>query len=121
MTTIKEISKNLQGFRPYESYMYEGMTEFEINKTNTEVELSTLIKSNSKCNSHQISYSNTIISYEINNIEVLNLLRGLYKLTKNTFVKSIIETVGTTKKFSDKQISIITSEMVNFENLEINF
>ena len=63
----------------------------------------------------------TNYSYEITNEEVLNVLRKLYVATKNTFVKEVVKTVGQATKMSQKQLDIIVEELVNFQEITINF
>ena len=121
MKTIKSIRQNVNVELLSTSLAYEDVPETEIKNIETEVELVMLIKSNSTCITTQVSYSNSNYSYEITNIEVINLLRELYKISSNKFVKDVISTVGQTKKYSQKQIDIIVSELVKFENLVINF
>jgi hypothetical protein len=121
MKTIKTIKENVNVELLSSSFAYEDVPVNEIKNIETEVELAMIIKSNSTCTTTKVSYSNSNYSYEITNIEVINLLRELYKLSSNKFVKDVISTVGQTKIFSQKQIDVIISEMVKFENLVINF
>lgn len=60
-------------------------------------------------------------SYEITKEEVLDVLRKLYVATKNNFVKEVIKTVGISKKMSQKQLDIIVEELVNFQEITLNF
>lgn len=121
MKTIKSIKENVNVELLSTSFAYEDVPANEIRNIETEVELAMLIKNNSLSTSFKISYSVTNYSYEITNIEVINLLRELYKVSSNKFVKDVIATVGQTKKYSQKQLDIIVSELVKFENLTINF
>lgn len=59
-------------------------------------------------------------NYKINNEEVLNFLRDLWLESNNSFVKSIIVTVGKEKQFTEKQIDIIMKEAVKFD-IELRF
>jgi hypothetical protein len=121
MKTIKSIKEKVNVELLTTTFAYEDVSVNEIRNIETEVELVMLIKNNSTCTTTQVSYSNYNYSYEITNIEVINLLRELYKLSSNKFVKDVITTVGQTKKYSQKQIDVIISEMVKFENLVITF
>ncbi len=122
MTTIKMYtSENVNVELLSTSFAYEDVPANEIRNIETEVTLVMAIKSNSTMSTYQVSATVNNYSYEITNIEVINLLRELYKLSSNKFVKDVITTVGQTKKYSQKQIDIIVSEMVKFENLTINF
>ena len=121
MKTIKSIRENVNVELLSTAFAYEDVSANEIKNIETEVELVMLIKNNSTVTTTKVSYSVSNYSFEITNIEVINLLRELFLLTSNKFVKSVIETVGQTKRFSQKQIDIIISEMVKFENLVINF
>lgn len=58
---------------------------------------------------------------EIKNENVIELFRDLYKTTRNNFVKSVLVTVGKTRKFTSNQIVVITDEIARHENLIINF
>ena len=60
-------------------------------------------------------------SFEITKEEVLNVLRKLYTSTKNTFVKEVVKTVGQSKRMSQKQLDIIVDELVNFQEITLNF
>jgi len=60
-------------------------------------------------------------SYEITKEEVLDVLRKLYVATKNNFIKEVIKTVGISKKMSQKQLDIIVEELVNFQEITLNF
>ena len=121
MKTIKSIKENVNVELLSNSFAYEDVPANEIRNIETEVTLVMAIKSNSTMSTYQVSATVNNYSYEITNIEVINLLRELYKLSSNKFVKDVITTVGQTKKYSQKQIDIIVSEMVKFENLTINF
>lgn len=121
MKTIKSIKENVNVELLSTSFAYEDVPANEIRNIETEVTLVMAIKSNSTMSTYQVSATVNNYSYEITNIEVINLLRELYKLSSNKFVKDVITTVGQTKKYSQKQIDIIVSEMVKFENLTINF
>lgn len=121
MKTIKSIKENVNVELLSTSFAYEDVPANEIRNIETEVNLVMAIKSNSTMSTFQVSATVNNYSYEITNIEVINLLRELYKLSSNKFVKDVITTVGQTKKYSQKQIDIIVSEMVKFENLTINF
>lgn len=66
------------------------------------------------------SGKDVVSSYFIQNENVIETLRNIYKSTKNNFVKSVVTTIGQTKKFSDKQIQIIAEEIMKL-NLTLNF
>jgi hypothetical protein len=102
-------------------YAFEDLNDTEIVKIATEVEIVKSIQKVSICNQVKLSYSNTITTYEIVNENVINFLRELYKITSNSFAKSVIAKVGQDKKFSSKQMETITAEAFKFENLSINF
>lgn len=75
-----------------------------------------------KTSNRQDFYGNEIVyTYHIENKEVINVLRELYKATKNSFVKNVVKTVGVNKKMSEKQLNIIADELVNFQEITINF
>lgn len=57
--------------------------------------------------------------YKITSEALISTLRNLYIQTKNSFVKSIIETVGKSRIHSNKQMVIITEELANFDNIEL--
>jgi hypothetical protein len=120
MKTIKSIKENVNVDLLSKSFAYEDVCANDIRNIETEVTLVMWIKSNSNMNTYQVSATVNNYSYEITNIEVVNLLRELYKLSSNKFVKDVISTVGQTKKYTQKQIDVIISEMVKFEDLEIN-
>jgi len=121
MKTLKSIKENVNVELLATTFAYEDVSANEIRNIETEVVVAMLIKNNSTCTTSQVSYSVSNYSYEISNIEVINLLRQLYVLTSNKFVKDVISTVGSTKRYSQKQIDVIISEMVKFENLVITF
>jgi len=121
MTTLKSIKENVNVELLASTFAYEDVPANEIINIETEVIIAMLIKKNSTCTTTQVSYSVSNYYYEITNIEVINLLRELYKVSSNKFAKDVISTVGQTKKYSQKQIDIIVSELVKFENLVINF
>jgi hypothetical protein len=62
-----------------------------------------------------------VYTYTIENEAVLNVLRTLYVSTKNHFVKQVIKTVGIAKKMSQKQLDLIVDELVNFQEITLNF
>jgi len=75
-----------------------------------------------KTSNRQDFYGNEMIyTYHIENEEVINVLRQLYLSTKNIFVKNVVKTVGQAKKMSEKQLDIIAKELVNFNQIKINF
>lgn len=124
MTTIKTIKEgvNVKEILSNDKYgTFEGLSNEQIINIVSSTNVSLQIQNVSERNSYQVSYSNTVISYKIINEEVINLFRELYKLTSNKFVKSVLVSVGQNKKFSEKQIIVITDEIVKFENLIINF
>ncbi len=121
MKTVKDIKESFNVNELAKLEIWEDVSLNDIRKISTECELSAIIRNGSTSSARQISYSNTIITYTINNDEVINTLRELYKMTKSSFVKSVIETVGATKKCSEKQLDIITTEMAKFDNLTLNF
>ena len=94
----------------------DEMTQYDL-----EFNLRLAIEKVSKYTANQKSYSNTSISYEIKNEEVLNTLRQLYVLTPNKFVKEVLVSVGQNKRFTENQIRVITDEMAKFENITLNF
>jgi hypothetical protein len=121
MTTIKSIKENVNVQLLASTFAYEDVSANEIINIETEVVVAMLIKNNSTCTITQVSYSVSNYNYEITNIEVINLFRELYKVSSSKFAKDVISTVGQTKKYSQKQIDIIVSELVKFENLVITF
>jgi hypothetical protein len=121
MTTIKSIRENINVEPLLNTFVYEGVSANDVRNIETEVAILRAIKNNSTMTTYQVSATVNRYSFEITNTEVINLLRELYKLTPNKFVKDVITTVGQTKKYSEKQIDIIVSEMVKFENITINF
>lgn len=77
--------------------------------------------------SEEITYSNNNIKnmedytfFNITSDGLMDTLRQLYVNTNNGFVKDVVKTVGQTKKFNERQLSIIVKEMIKF-NLNINF
>jgi len=121
MKTIKSIKDSVNVELLSRSSSYEGIPVSQIRNIETEVQLDRLIKNNSQSTSFKVSYSVTNYSYKITNIEVVNLLRELYKISSNKFLKDVLVTVGQSKKYSQKQLDVIVSELVKFENLAINF
>lgn len=80
------------------------------------------IITNSK-NTHNILYSNGSggsMSFEIISENLIQLLRDLFILTTNSFMKSVITTVGKSRKMSEKQLNLIKKEMLNFDSLNIS-
>lgn len=73
-----------------------------------------------KAKKNMNKYGEVSFNYTIESEEVLNALRQLYVNTNNSFVKSVLVSVGTTKNFTEKQIEIIAKEAIKF-NLTLNF
>lgn len=121
MTTIKTIKENVNITELLSNDMYEGLTKEQLINMVSVGKLVVLINNVSKYNFYRVSTTVTNTSYDITNEEVINMLRELYKLTSNKFVKSILVTVGQSKKYTERQLSQIVGEMVKFENLIINF
>lgn len=121
MRTVSQIKENVNVEKLSTSMMYEDVPVNEIRNIETEVEIAMMLKKASKETSFKISYSVTNYSFEIVNENVIILLNELKELSKSTFVKSVLETVLSSSKFSQKQLDIIVSEIVKFENLTLNF
>lgn len=124
MKTVKSIkeSVNVSEILSNDKYgTFEDLSNEQVILFSSATEISNLIQNECERNAHQISYSNTVVSFEITNEKVIELFRELYKMTNNNFVKSVLVSVGKNKKFTEKQIIIITDEIVKFNNLEINF
>jgi hypothetical protein len=117
MRTIKAIKENVNAELLSSSFAYEDVPFNQIRNIETEVILIMGIKNNSKINTYNVSATVNNYYYEIENEKIINLLTELYKTTPNKFVKNVIETVCKTHKYTQKQIDIIVSEMVKFENL----
>ena len=124
MKTINQMKKeiNVSEILKNDKYgTFEGIAENSIVDISLASELTVIINNLSERTQYKISEYNRVNSFEIKSEKVIELLRELYKSTKNNFVKSVIETVGKTKKYSEKQICIITDELVKNENIIINF
>ena len=124
MTTVKSIKENVnveQALKNDKYDIFEGVSEIEIRNILLDTEIVMMLKKACKSNSYKVSYSVTIESFEITNENVISALLKLQNLSKSTFVKSVLETVLTSNKFSQKQLDIIVSEIVKFENLTLNF
>lgn len=122
MTTQEFLSEiDLEkGLKSLERTTGETM-DFESYKSVTfPIELSNLIKK--YCDQTYIrgSINGNFSIYNINNGEVLNYLRDLWLESNNSFVKKVIVTVGKERKFTDKQIDVISKEGVKF-NIELRF
>lgn len=124
MTTVKSIKENVnvQTALKNDKYdIFEGVSENEIKNILLETEIVMMFKMACKNNSHKVSYSVTIESFEITNENVLSSLNELKEISKNTFVKSVLETVLSSNKLSQKQLYIIVNEIAKHENLTLNF
>ncbi len=121
MSTVQSIKDSVNVEKLSSSIVYEDVPVNEIRNIETEVTIAMMLKKSSKETSFKISYSVTNYSFEITNENVIILLNELKDLSKSTFVKSVLETVLTSNKFSQKQLDIIVSEIVKFENLTLNF
>lgn len=124
MKTIKSIRENVnvELILKNDKYgIYEGVSKNEIANIETETTIAMAIKTNSLETRFQVSATVNNYSFEITNEEVINLLREVYKLSSNNFVKSVITTIGQTKKYTQKQLDIVVSEIVKFENLTLIF
>lgn len=121
MKTVKSIKENVNVEKLSTSIMYEDVPVSEIRNIETEVTIAMMLKKSSKETSFKVSYSVTNYSFEITNENVISMLMELKEISKNTFVKSVLETVLNSIKFSQKQLDIILSEIVKFENLTLNF
>ena len=121
MRTVSQIKENVNVEKLSTSMMYEDVPVNEIRNIETEVTIAMMLKKASKETSYKVSYSVTNYSFEITNENVISMLNELSEISKSAFVKSVLETVLTSNKFSQKQLNIIVSEIVKFENLTLNF
>ncbi len=124
METVKSIKENVNVQTALENDKYdifEGVSENEIKNILLETEIVMMLKTACKNSSYKVSYSVTIESFEITNENVISMFNELEKISKNTFVKSVLETVLNSNKLSQKQIDVIVSEIVKHENLTLNF
>jgi len=58
--------------------------------------------------------------YQIKDEKIIDLFRNLYKTTNNSFIKSVLKTVGTTKTFTEKQIDIICEEISKIDSFVVS-
>jgi len=124
MKTVKSIKENVNvetALKNDKYDIFEGISETEIKNILTETEITMMLKMICKNNSYKVSYSVTVESFEITNENVIFMLNELKEISKNTFLKSVLETVLNSNKFSQKQLDIIVSEIVKHENLTLNF
>lgn len=122
MKTIESLieSVNIQDQREKRASIFEDASDKEVIECVVFAKIAMEFKTS--CNEISSSYMNNSrtkiesnYSYEIENDGVINTLRELYKSTSNKFVKSVVATVGQTKKFSDKQLDIIADEILKLK------
>ena len=106
---------------------FEDMNDEQIREALLYSKVISLIRQASKEDSYFIQGNTlggrqlTTYVYHINNESVMNMLRQVYKRTKNNFVKSVVASVGQNKKFTEKQINIIADEIIKLKDLNVKF
>lgn len=128
MTTIEKIKSeiNVSEIRNNDEYdIYTDWSDSEIIDCSLHSAIVTKFKKSSeRISKSYMNNSRTSIetsdSFVINNDEVLNTLRVLYQTTKSSFIKGVVKTVGQSKRFTEKQIIVITEEIVK-TNLTLSF
>jgi hypothetical protein len=128
MKTVKSIIQNVNVNEVLENDKYgtyEGMTNEQISDAVAYGTIAMMLKKacveNSNKNTNTFGGRATYnYTYEITSEEVINFLRTLYINTTNSFAKQVIETIGKSKFFTQKQLDIVMEEIMKFD-LTINF
>ena len=123
MTTVQDLRNSIDTTNLIAD---EDITLDQMIDTRVESKITSLIDENSKTTMVNTGRANSfgkiyVTYYSFDNEEILNTLRQLYVATKNNFVKEVVKTVGQSKKMSEKQLDIITSELVKFNQITLNF
>jgi len=93
----------------------KGEIEIKCDLKNKIQDISSLIRLQRKSTRGEISRK-----YQIKDEKIIDLFRNLYKTTNNSFIKSVLKTVGTTKTFTEKQIDIICEEISKIDSFVVS-
>lgn len=122
MKSIKEFKSE---YKPSEKELlelkeYPGVTIKDFQEIYVMGRLNSKLREMCKNTGYYDRRGNLISVYKIKTESVMEFLRDIYKTTSNKYVQSVLTTVGQARKFTDKQLDVITEEIAKHDLFIVN-